>query len=106
MLLLMLEHFILPTWKYMLENSSQVHFKKIPNSAACVVKRLLEPIDKSGRNITMDNYLTSVPLANKLYANHWLTIVETLRKNKTEIPPDFTNLKTTVFFARMFLKKK
>lgn len=72
------------------------------NSVTCVVKRLIEPIDKSGRNITMDNYFTTVPLANELYANHRLTIVGILRKNKREIPSDYTNIKTRSLKSTMF----
>jgi hypothetical protein len=72
------------------------------NSASSVVKRLIQPIDKSGRNITMDNYFTSVPLANELYENHRLTIVGILRKNKQKIPPDFTNIKTRPIQSSMF----
>lgn len=39
-----------------------------------------------GRNITTDNFFTSVPLAEKLLEKN-LTIVGTLRQNKPDIPP-------------------
>ncbi|KAI4797357.1 hypothetical protein KUCAC02_025155, partial [Chaenocephalus aceratus] len=39
-----------------------------------------------GRNITTDNFLTSVPLAEHLLEKG-LTIVGTLRQNKPDIPP-------------------
>lgn len=51
----------------------------------------------------MDNYFTSVPLANKLYAKHRLTIVETLWKNKREIPSNFTNIKTRPLQTSIFV---
>lgn len=39
---------------------------KIPNSAFDVVKRLGVPVLNTGRNITMDNYFTSIPLPQDL----------------------------------------
>jgi hypothetical protein len=50
-----------------------------------LVKRLIEPWKGSGRNITCDNYFTSVPLACDLLAMN-TTLVGTLRKNKADIP--------------------
>ncbi|KAM3620416.1 uncharacterized protein V6R79_022974 [Siganus canaliculatus] len=39
-----------------------------------------------GHNITMDNFFTSAPLAEKLLKKN-LTIVGTLRQKKPDIPP-------------------
>ena len=63
------------------------------NKPADVVKRLSSIISGSGRNITVDNnWFASVDLANYLYERN-LTLVGTIRKNKTQIPPEFTETK-------------
>lgn len=51
-----------------------------------VVKRMIAPITKTGRNINMDNWFSSVPLSLDLLKNHNLNMVGTIRKNKSEIP--------------------
>ncbi|XP_067101197.1 piggyBac transposable element-derived protein 4-like [Osmerus mordax] len=50
-----------------------------------IVRQLCYGIRQTGRNITMDNFFTSVPLAEKLLEKN-LTIVGTLRQNKPDIP--------------------
>lgn len=65
-------------------------FKK-SNSAADIVKRLIEPISGSGRHLTTDNWYGSVPLAEDLIQDHKMTLLSTIRKNKKEIPPAFIN---------------
>lgn len=66
---------------------------KVENNPSSIVKRLILPIDKTGRNITMDNWFVSVPLVRDLLDNHKLTCVGTIRKNKREIPLEFVNFK-------------
>ncbi|KAF4530517.1 hypothetical protein B566_EDAN018629 [Ephemera danica] len=53
-----------------------------------VVKSLTKPYKKSGRNITCDNYFTSLDLANDLLKDN-LTITGTLRKCKKFLPENF-----------------
>lgn len=62
---------------------------KVDNGPTSVVQRLIQPISGTGRNVTCDNWFTSIPLAIDLLTNHKLTMVGTLRKNKGEIPPLF-----------------
>ncbi|KAF2884724.1 hypothetical protein ILUMI_21450 [Ignelater luminosus] len=50
-----------------------------------VVLRLLEPFTKKGRNVTTDNFFTSVKLAEKL-AKLNTTIVGTMNRSRREVP--------------------
>lgn len=61
----------------------------VSNTAEDIVCRLIEPIKHTGRNVTVDNWYTSVPLALRLLRQHRLTLVGTVRKNKKEIPAEF-----------------
>lgn len=60
----------------------------VSNKFYDIVQRLSQEIKRSNRNITMDNYYTSVPLADDLIKKG-LTIIGTLKANKKEIPPQF-----------------
>ena len=69
--------------------SSASHEKNVGER---VVKDLVPPYKGSSRNITMDSFFSTLPLAKSLLSLG-LTIVGTLKKNKTSIPPAMTALK-------------
>lgn len=73
----------------------------IDNSPKNVVHRLIQPIRNTGRNVTIDNWFTSVPLADELL-NQKLTLLGTLRKNKTQIPQEFKITKNRPVFSSYF----
>ena len=56
------------------------------NVGSSIVHELCSPLQHSGRNVTADNFFTSVQLAESLL-NKNLTLVGTLRQNKPDIPP-------------------
>ncbi|KAJ8872599.1 hypothetical protein PR048_026205 [Dryococelus australis] len=53
-----------------------------------VVMDLVEPYFESGRDVTADNFFTSIPLAEALLCKK-LMLVGTLRANEREIPQQF-----------------
>ena len=55
------------------------------NKLADVVKRLVEPINGTGRNITADNWFTNINLVFELRKRK-LSYVGTLKKNKPQLP--------------------
>jgi hypothetical protein len=60
----------------------------VSNKPEDIVKRLICDIVGTNRNITFDNWYTSVPLAIYLLEKR-ITCIGTLRKNKKEIPVEF-----------------
>ncbi|GBP21726.1 PiggyBac transposable element-derived protein 4 [Eumeta japonica] len=71
------------------------------NLAYNVVNQLCQPYFRSNRNVTFDNYFTSIDVA-KYLAQNGLTTVGTLRKNKTCIPPNFQPKKTRDIESNVF----
>ena len=69
--------------------------------AAKVVKSLAEALYHAGRSITVDNYFTDFALASELLFKK-TTYVGTLRKNKSDIPPEFQANKTRPIGSTLF----
>lgn len=61
--------------------------KKLPKPTQSVI-RLVAPIVGTNRNVTADNWFSSIPLVLEL-RKRGLTYVGTLRKNKAEVPREF-----------------
>ena len=58
---------------------------KVSYTSSEVVTRLTAPISGSGCNVTLDDLLTSYPLAKSLLDDHKLTIVGTIKKIKRTV---------------------
>ena len=71
------------------------------NKPEDVVLRLVEPIKKSGRNITADNWFTSIPLIEKLTKLKF-SYVGTIRKNKRELPNEFKSNRKREVLSSLF----
>lgn len=70
-----------------------------------IVDRIVQPISKTNRNVTFDNWFTSYELVHHLLSKHKLTSVGTLRKNKKQIPPEFTKARKCVFTSQFAFQK-
>ena len=55
-----------------------------------VVMRLVEPYVGKGRNVTKDNFFTSLSLANKLLTKK-TSLASTMNKIRWELPPSAQN---------------
>ena len=66
---------------------------QLSNKPFDITMRLARPILTTGRNITTDNWYTSIEIAEALLAKD-TTIVGTLKKNKPQIPPEMLPNKT------------
>ncbi|KAJ8927264.1 hypothetical protein NQ314_020265 [Rhamnusium bicolor] len=62
---------------------------KISNSSYDVVTRLCQHIVGTGRNVTIDNWFTSIPLVKTLLSDFKLTVIGTIRKDKRELLVEF-----------------
>ncbi|MBN3292163.1 PGBD4 protein, partial [Polypterus senegalus] len=69
--------------------------------AEFVVNKLVEPIHNSGINVTIDKWFTSARLAGDLLSKH-LTLLGTVRRNKTEVPREFLPSKTRGLGSSLF----
>lgn len=74
----------------------------LSNKPDDVVERLCKPLSKSKRNITMDNWFTSYPIAMKMLREYDLTIVGTVKKNKPQLPNIFINPKNRERYSSLF----
>lgn len=58
---------------------------QVSNNTVDVSMRLSQPIHGTGRNLTTDNWFSSIPMADSLLANN-VTLVGTLKKTKKSCP--------------------
>lgn len=73
-------------------------FESVPSY---YIRKLSEPLYNIKRNIICDNWFTSIQIVQEMREKYSLTMVGTLRKNKREIPLEFTRTASagTIRFA-------
>lgn len=72
------------------------------NQGQRVVLDMVKGLENSGRNITCDNFFTSLNLARELDRLQ-LTILGTIRRNKPELPAEITESKGRIQFSSKFV---
>ncbi|GBO16763.1 hypothetical protein AVEN_35239-1 [Araneus ventricosus] len=81
---------------------SNTQTKCIP-LASYFVEELTRNIQGTNRNITMENWFTSIPLAEKLLTSPMnFTILGTVRKNKRAIPPELLQFRSRRIGTAMY----
>nr|XP_022911901.1 piggyBac transposable element-derived protein 4-like [Onthophagus taurus] len=73
----------------------------VSNEPMDVVKRLVKPIENCHRNLTTDNYYTSVALADYLLQKK-ITLIGAIKKYNQEIPSEFLPNKSRVTHSTLF----
>lgn len=68
-----------------------------------LTRELTRPYHGSNRNVTTDNWFTSVPLILDLLNNCGMTLVGTVRANKPEIPSEMKTKETRLHGSSAFL---
>lgn len=64
------------------------------------VYRLMEPFYNSGRNVTTDNFFTTLSLAKNLRKNG-LSLVGTINRAKKEVPDNFKKTKDEIYSSKI-----
>lgn len=64
-------------------------YEHLKTDGLSIVDRLCQTISGTSRNVTTDNWFSSIPLCEKLINEHRLTMIGTLRKNKPQLPKIF-----------------
>ena len=88
----------------------EIYSGRLPNEkrevgqGARIVKQLVGQYYHSGRNVTADNFFTTVPLVEELL-NDGLTYVGTIRANKRQIPPEMKASADKELHSSMFAFK-
>ncbi|CAK9798644.1 PiggyBac transposable element-derived protein 4 [Anthophora plagiata] len=78
----------------------------VSNKPYDAVNRMVNCVSGSSRKITIDNLFTSYETAENLLHNHKLTVVDTLRSNKTCTPLQFKTrrkVKTSLFSFQKYI---
>ena len=71
------------------------------NQGERVVLELCKGLKGSGRNVTCDNFFTSLNLIQKLKKDT-ITLLGTVRKNRVELPPELVNVKGRQALSSLF----
>ncbi|XP_055912050.1 piggyBac transposable element-derived protein 4-like [Eupeodes corollae] len=74
---------------------------KFKNNGEDVTLRMVQPVEGTKRNITGDNWFTSLSLVNNL-KNKKLTYTGTIRKNRREVPSEFLPKKNREEYSSIF----
>lgn len=81
--------------KYMIDATPYLGKGTVPSktpAAKFFVQTLTKTIANSNRNVTMDNWFSSVPLTQSLLKEDRLTMIGTIKKNKREFPAEFSKV--------------